>query len=157
MSELSFHELRVTEVSPLSDDAVGWDWFSVQLDEGTVLMIAQLRTASGAVAGDFEGTIAFADGRQQPLRSSDFDLIVTDEWTSSTTGITYPSGWEIRIPEHDLELTVVPLIPDQEMQVNYVYWEGAVEVVAQLAGRPLSGRGYVELTGYGESDGGVQR
>ena len=142
--------------SSLSADTVGWDWFSVQLEDGTALMFAQLRTVGGNRSGDVEGTIAYADGRQEVIRSSDSDLTVTGEWTSPATDITYPSGWEFSMPDHDLELTVTPLIPDQEMQVSYVYWEGAVEVAAQMAGRPLAGRGYVELTGYGAQPNTVQ-
>ncbi len=138
--------------SALSADAVGWDWFSLQLDGGEALMFAQIRTADGRAVGDFQGALMAADGAQQALAASALTLAVTDEWTSPRTGIVYPSGWRVTIPDHGLALTVTPLVRDQEMQVSYRYWEGAVAVSGTAHGEPVSGRGYVELTGYGDPD-----
>jgi predicted secreted hydrolase len=133
--------------SSLSEDALGWDWFSIQLDNGAQLMFAQIRKADGGVIGEFEGTLVLPDGSQESLASSDFDLTVLDQWTSSYSGATYPSGWALSIPNHDIDLKVEPLIEDQEMQVSYVYWEGAVDADGTMMGEAVSGSGYVELTG----------
>jgi predicted secreted hydrolase len=56
----------------------------------------------------------------------------------------------LSIPKLELAVTIEPLIADQEMQVSFVYWEGAIEVVGALEEAPIRGKGYVELTGYGE-------
>jgi predicted secreted hydrolase len=48
----------------------------------------------------------------------------------------------------DLDLTVVPLLADQELPLSLRYWEGAVAATGTHAGRPVTARGYVELTGY---------
>ncbi len=135
--------------SSLSEDSVGWDWFSVQLDNGAKLMFAQIRTVDGGVIDDFKGTLVMPDGSQASLTSSDVNLDVLDQWTSSYSGATYPSGWVVSIPEYELELTVDPLIADQEMKVSYVYWEGAVDATGRMMGEDVNGSGYVELTGYG--------
>lgn len=142
--------------SALSANAVGWDWFSLQLENGAVLMVAQIRTQEGGAIGEFAGTLVLADGSQTYLTNDDFVLENRDEWTSPTTGITYPSGWRLTAPAYDLELEIDPLIRDQEMHVSYVYWEGAVEATGSMAGAPVRGRGYVELTGYGNV-GGIHR
>ena len=103
------------------------------------------------------GTLRWPDGRQASIGSADFTLEPTGQWTSPTTNITYPSGWKIALPALDIALTVQPLIADQEMDVSFVYWEGAVSVTGQWQGKPVSGRGYVELTGYGEGSSAYQR
>lgn len=143
--------------SALSEDALGWDWFSLQLEDGSALMLAQLRTRDGGAERSFEGTWLAAGGEQTVIGSDDFTLEVLGEWTSSNTGIAYPSGWRITLPQQGLILTITPLAVDQEMQTSYVYWEGAVRAEGELGGQPISGRGYVELTGYGGAQNGSTR
>lgn len=171
---LGDHSVRVTGrswmdhefgTSALSANALGWDWFSVQLDpvqpddriqsaDGLALMFARIRTADGGALGEFEGTLLQPDGTQQPIAAGDFTLDVLDQWTSPRTGITYPSGWRLHLPAYNLELTLIPVVRDQEMDVSFVYWEGAVTVTGTQAGAPVQGRGYVELTGYGSRAAG---
>ena len=143
--------------SALSANAVGWDWFSVQLENGAVLMFAQVRTADGGAAPDFEGTYLAPDGTQRSIGATDFTVTPLDEWTSPDTAITYPSGWQVAFPALKLVLTLTPLLRDQEMDVSFVYWEGAVTVTGTLAGDGVQGVGYVELTGYGQASGAYQR
>jgi predicted secreted hydrolase len=142
--------------SALSADAEGWDWFSMQLDNGAVLMLYNIRMTDGAVA-KAKGTLAWPDGTQQALTADDFTLEVTGEWTSDRTGITYPSGWQVTLPAHNATLDLQPLIPDQEMDVSFVYWEGAIDSSGMWEGKPVTGQGYVELTGYGQQSAGYQR
>ena len=141
--------------SALSQDAVGWDWFAVTLENDVVLMFAEIRTESGSSQAIFEGTLSFPAGRQLAIMPDDFELTVTGQWTSPDSGIVYPSGWRVTFPQHEIELTIEPLIDDQEMDVAFAYYEGATVVRGTMKGEPLAGRGYVELTGYGE--GGFQR
>ncbi len=143
--------------SALSENAVGWDWFSAQLDNGAALMFAQIRTVDGKQIGDFEGTLVLADGRHETIGAQDLEIEILDRWTSDATGITYPSGWQVSIPKYALELRFDPLIAAQEMAVSYVYREGAVEVDGTMDNEPVAGQGYVELTGYGAGQSGYQR
>ena len=141
--------------SALSGDAVGWDWFAVTLDNDVVLMFAEVRTLSGASQEIFEGTLSFPDGRQVSIQPDDFTLTPTEQWTSPASGTVYPGGWRVTFPRHEIELTIDPLIDDQEMDVAFTYYEGATVVRGTMNGEPVAGRGYVELTGYGEN--GFQR
>ena len=143
--------------SALSANAVGWDRFSVQLENGAALMFAQVRTDDGGVVPDFAGTYLTPDDTQQPVSARDFAVTALDKWTSPDTGITYPSGWQVELPALDLALTLEPLVRDQEMDVSFVYWEGAVTVAGTAAGAPVQGVGYVELTGYGQASAAYQR
>ncbi len=143
--------------SALSANAVGWDWFSIQLADGAALMFAQVRTDDGGVLPEFEGTYIAADGTRQKITASDLTLTALDEWTSPRTGFRYPSGWQIELPTFDIVLTVEPLLDDQEMEVSFVYWEGAVTIDGTIADAAVQGVGYVELTGYGQQAGQYQR
>lgn len=133
----------------LSSAAVGWDWFSLQLDDGTALMVFQIRRSDGSIEPASSGTLVTPSGEITHLSQDQIQIEVIRTWTSPHSGGTYPSGWHIRIPGAELELTVVPLIADQEWNASSVYWEGAVEATGQHAGRVVAGYGYVELTGYG--------
>lgn len=143
--------------SALSANAVGWDWFSVQLENGAVLMFAQVRTADGGVIPQFEGTYVTAAGVHEKISAADLTLKTLGHWTSPRTNITYPAGWQIQIPRLMIELTVEPVINDQEMEVSFVYWEGAATIAGTIDDEAVQGVGYVELTGYGQQAGQYQR
>jgi predicted secreted hydrolase len=129
----------------------GWDWFSLQLDDGTDLMLNVIRNANNEISIVY-GTHVAPDGSFRHLTASDFEISVLGKWTSPKTGITYPSGWRavLRTPEIDLRIT--PVIQDQELDTrrstSMVYWEGAQSIVGTSGGRPVAGQGYVELVGY---------
>jgi len=143
--------------SALTAGAVGWDWFSIQFDNGAILMLYEIRLANGGVNPDVKGTLIWPEGTQQLVTEDDFVLTPTGSWTSPHTGVRYPSGWRLTLPELDIDLAIEPLIPDQEMNVSFVYWEGAIEVRGSMRGEAVSGRGYAELTGYGEQGAAYQR
>ncbi|MBK7782482.1 MAG: carotenoid 1,2-hydratase [Ardenticatenia bacterium] len=134
--------------SALGARQTGWDWFSLQLDDGRDLMLFQLREHGGGVAASSSGSLIAADGRVRPLGRSDFDLTVTDRWTSPRSGARYPSGWRLAIPSASLDLVLEPQLADQELAVGLRYWEGTVRVTGRGADGPLTGYGYAELTGY---------
>jgi predicted secreted hydrolase len=129
----------------------GWDWFSAQLDDGTDVMLYLIRDAAGNTLR-VDGSIVGPGGELTVLGEGDFTIAVDGEWTSPETGTTYPSGWTIAIPHHELSMTIRPSLPDQELDTRattgVIYWEGEVLVAAMHRGRPVAGFGYTELTGY---------
>lgn len=139
------HEYSTSALGP---EQTGWDWFSIQLDNDTELMVFQLRRSDGSIDAFSSGALIAPDGATTPLGPDDFSLAVTDTWRSPRSGGEYPSGWRLQVPRAQLDLTITPHIKDQEMQVSYVYWEGAVRVEGTAAGQRVTGNGYVELTGY---------
>jgi len=141
--------------SALGPKAVGWDWFSLQLGDGRELMIFEIRRTDGSREGASGGTFVAQDGRTRRLRSADFEITVLERWKSPHARADYPARWKVRVTSEGLELDVEPLVSDQEMRTSFVYWEGAVSVSGTSRGRPLTGRGYVELTGYARSMQGV--
>lgn len=131
----------------LASDQQGWDWFALQLDDGSALMFYALRKRSGARDPFSAGTWIAPDGSARHVASTDVDIEVLDRWHSPRGG-AYPSRWRLRVPALDLELELRPVLADQELDTTPRYWEGAVDVSGRRAGRGIAGRGYVELTGY---------
>ncbi len=140
---------REWSTSALASDQVGWDWLALQLADGTDLMLYNIRKSDGTADENSSGTLSAANGEAIRLKREDFDIVVNSTWESPQGG-TYPSAWTLRVPAQDLELNVVPVIADQELFTTVRYWEGAVDVSGVRGGEPVSGRGYVELTGYAD-------
>lgn len=137
--------------SQLSEEQVGWDWFALRLDDGRDLMLYALRDRRGE-AGVRNGSLVRPGGGVRLLEAADWSVRPLSTWTSGVTGATYPARWRIEIPSEGLALVVVPDFPEQENVARTprapFYWEGSVSVLDGAGGR--AGRGYVELTGYGE-------
>jgi len=133
--------------SALSAEQQGWDWFALQLSDNSELMFYNIRSNDGSQDEHSAGTWISASGEVRHLSRNDVVIIVTGEWVSPEGGI-YPAGWDIGIPQLDLELSVAPIIENQELFTTVRYWEGAVDVVGRRKGITVKGRGYVELTGY---------
>ena len=131
----------------LSPNQSGWDWFALQLDDGTALMFYALRRRGGGRDPYSAGTWVESSGEAHSLTSAAVETEVTDHWTTGD-GVRYPAGWRVRIPSLGLDVAVRPVLADQELETTPRYREGAVEVNGERAGRALHGRGYVELVGY---------
>lgn len=139
---------REWSTSALSPGVVGWDWFSLQLDDGRELLFYRLRRADGTSTPESGGSLVAADGTVTPLSRESVTLTSLGTWKSPATGATYPVRWRLAVPTAGLELEITPLLESQELDLSVRYWEGAVEATGAAAGGPISGRGYLELTGY---------
>lgn len=126
----------------------GWDWFSAQLSDGSELMLFQLR---GAAPGSNAGTLIKPDGSVISLSAADFKLTAGEVWRSPSSA-DYPLQWQIEIPAHGLTLQCRAAMPNQEFSAASTpglgYWEGAVDYSGQSQGQPITGSGYLEMTGY---------
>jgi predicted secreted hydrolase len=131
----------------LDPNQEGWDWFALQLADGSALMLYSLRLRGGGSDAASGGTWLAPDGSARSLDSRAYQLEVQDHW-SSPRGGRYPSRWRVRVPPLGLELDVEPVLADQELDTQPRYWEGAVDVRGTRGSVPVSGRGYVELVGY---------
>lgn len=118
----------------------GWDWFGIQLDGDREIMVFSVRVdGAEALAG---GTYVDAGCASTELGAGEVEIHPLGEWTSPHTGCTYPAGWTLRVG--DLDLTILPVMGDQELDATIVrYWEGMSDVTGDA-----TGRAYVELSGY---------
>lgn len=135
----------------LEREQQGWDWFSLQLDDGTDVMLFQLRRADGSVDAHSSGTVVKPGQPSRRLGPADFSLSPARVWASPASGAKYPVEWSIRAPAEGLDLRVTPVVDGQELtgeRSRVSYWEGAIDVAGTRAGQPVTGRGYLEMTGY---------
>ena len=136
----------------LREDQVGWDWFSIQLDNQTELMLYLMRRKDGSVDPYSSGTLVSANGATKHLALKDFQVGVSERWKSPNSNANYPMKWKVIIPGEDIELEITPAFHDQELITNrstrVTYWEGAVQIRGKVRGQVVIGDGYVEMTGY---------
>jgi len=131
---------------------VGWDWFAVQLDNDQELTLYRLREQAGKVSSFSSGSYVDRQGHLRFLSSTDFSLTPGDPWLSPHSGARYPLAWQISVPSLGLTLSARTDLPDQELwspaSLTPPYWEGAVHYRGTMQGAPVTGLGYLELTGY---------
>ncbi|MBS3907969.1 MAG: carotenoid 1,2-hydratase [Syntrophaceae bacterium] len=131
---------------------IGWDWFSIQMENRIELMFYQVRHQNGKPDPYSSGTIIFPDGRSEHLPLREFQIEILAQWRSEKSKAVYPSRWKIKVPRYGIELNLSPTIKDQELiteaSTRVTYWEGSVKVEGKYQGNSIKGRGYAELTGY---------
>jgi predicted secreted hydrolase len=130
----------------------GWDWFAINLGDGTDIMLSLVRDREGGYPLVY-GTLVQPDGTVRHLDRDAFIVTVGDRWRSPATGADYPAAWTVALPGEGLRIDLKPTVPDQELDTRattgVVYWEGSQRVTAERNGRAIGGQAYVELTGYG--------
>jgi predicted secreted hydrolase len=138
----------------LGENQVGWDWFSIQLDNNTELMLYLMRRKDGSIDPYSSGTLVKADGTTKHLKLNDYRLEVLDHWKSRQSSAKYPIKWTVKIPSEEIAVEITPAFAEQELITNrstrVTYWEGAASVQGLFRRRPIAGQGYVEMTGYAE-------
>jgi predicted secreted hydrolase len=135
--------------SQLGRGHVGWDWVCLQWDDGAELMLYRMRLENGEADPASSGTWIAPDGTTKHLPASDFQITPVEFWQSKMTGGRYPVAWKIAIPGEKIEFTLKRALDDQELRIDPItYWEGAIDANGTRDGQPITGRGYLELTGY---------
>ncbi len=139
------HEWATNQLGPHQK---GWDWFSLQLDDGTELMLFQIRTDSRRDPHS-GGTFVLTDGSGRAIKNADFQLEPNAWWESPETKGKYPVGWRLAVPKLALDLKIRARLDPQELASQpFAYWEGAVEAAGKREGKAIRGTGYLEMTGY---------
>ena len=146
------HEFSTSQLQP---NQVGWDWISLQMEDGTEWMLYQLRLAGGGRDPYSSGSFVGADGRVTHLSAEDFQMEPLTEWPSPHSGTRYPIRWRVRVPRLGLDAEIIAAMPNQELlakeTAGVIYWEGSITASGQRNGNPIQGRGYLEMTGYASS------
>ena len=143
------HEFSTNQLEP---EQTGWDWVSLQIDDGTEWMLFDLRRRDGTRDRHSAGSFVDERGRVTALRDSDFEMTPLEEWSSPATKARYPIRWRIRVPRFGLDVEIAAAMPNQELitkeTTGVIYWEGSISLQGTRGGKPVNGRGYLEMTGY---------
>lgn len=138
--------------APLEETLAGWDWFSLQLNDQTELMVYLLRLRKGGYHPASAGTLVGPFGEAYPLSMGDLKIEVLDTWTSRRTGAVYPCRWRLYVIPFNMELTLFSNVQDQELitraSTQGIYWEGSISAEGSKGKHSLKGQGYAEMTGY---------
>jgi predicted secreted hydrolase len=137
----------------LDKDEVGWDWLSLQLADNTELMLYRLRHKDGGVDPFSSGTYVDTNGKSTYLSVRDFSMgPLGESYTSAVTKAVYPIAWKVSVPALGLELQLKTPLASQELasgnNAGLSYWEGAIDISGTRGGTPITGLGYLEMTGY---------
>lgn len=131
---------------------LGWDWFSLQLDDGSDLMVYEMRRASGDPDPRSSGTFVAPGRTVTRLGAGDYALTPGRRWTSPSSGASYPVTWSVTAPSLGIALEIEAVIDAQELETGestgVTYWEGAIDVSGTREGAAVRGQGYLEMTGY---------
>lgn len=133
--------------SALSSEQVGWDWFALQFADGSELMFYNIRSRDGSTDEMSAGKFIARDGSATSLSKDEVDIEILRQWQSPAGG-SYPAQWRLAIESLGIDVELTPVMDDQELATAVRYWEGAIDLRGTRQGELLSGRGYVELTGY---------
>jgi predicted secreted hydrolase len=144
----------------LEEEQVGWDWFSIQLDDGRDLMLFEIRRRDGTIDPRSSATMIEADGSASHIPFGELSLTSSETWRSSESSATYPLAWMIDLPGYGMRLNVKAAFDAQELRTTdstgVTYWEGSVTVDGVAGDKRVQGRGYLEMTGYtGQSMGAI--
>jgi predicted secreted hydrolase len=131
----------------------GWDWYSLQLQNDTEIMLYFIRAANGTITTTY-GDVIDASGQSHQFSPRSIKTTVLAHWTSPITKATYPSGWRLAIDDAHWQgnVTITPVLKNQQLvtcqSTGNTYWEGAVTIQGQQRNQAIRGQGYMELTGY---------
>ena len=139
---------REWATNQLAPEQAGWNWFAIQLSDGSDIMLYQMRLRHGGIDSHSNGKWIATDGATANLAVDEFQLSPEKYWMSPASKANYPVEWKLTIPKLNLDLEVTPAIEDQELNLAVVYWEGSIRLKGRRAGQPVDGVGYMELTGY---------
>lgn len=147
------HQWLNTNSLIIGDDQekiIGWDWFGINLDNGTDIIIFILKNANTNQVIHSQ-TVLLING-EGPVSLPGLHTEPLEFWESPRTHIKYPVSWKIENSELGLSLTYKPTIQNQEISVSGLarsVWEGIGKITGTMAGVEVSGMARAEFYGYG--------
>lgn len=146
-------EMQAARRAKKENDAIGWNWLSAQLDDGTDVTVYPLvHLKTGQSAGSWAIVV---DPKGNRSAHHDLKFEALESWQSTQTFFEYPVKWRCEIPQAGIELDVRAAFHDQEF-ITLVskpsFWEGRVEIEGRLRGKSVKGVGFVERSGFAPFD-----
>jgi predicted secreted hydrolase len=132
---------REWSTSALSADQSGWDWFSLQFDDGQELMYYRLRDQNGNAHPNSDGNWTDQEAQQRRILPGEIELEEMTSWRAPN-GVDYTTEWQLEYAGQ--RWVIRALLEDQFMDLSVAYWEGAVEILDPVT-RARMGQGYLEM------------
>ena len=136
-----------------NSEAMGWDWFSLHLDDGSKLMAFRMHAMnenmknSKSKHSEIFTTASYIakNGTKETIEQANVSITPTAYETinEGESARSVPTAWRIQIPEKDIDLSIRPFKESQWNNSLFPYYEGRVEIKGSH-----SGSGFMELTGY---------
>ncbi|MFZ8168045.1 lipocalin-like domain-containing protein [Alteromonas macleodii] len=136
-----------------NSEAMGWDWFSLHLDDGSKLMAFRMHAMnenmknSKSKHSEIFTTASYIaeNGKKETIDQANVSITPTAYETinEGKSARAVPTAWRIQIPEKDIDLSIRPFKESQWNNSLFPYYEGRVEIKGSH-----SGSGFMELTGY---------
>jgi geranylgeranyl pyrophosphate synthase/predicted secreted hydrolase len=128
---------------------IAWNWAAVQLEDGRDISAYSLvRVADGEILYQW-AIVSAQNGAWRAYKTMQLDPLAS--WRSKRTFYDYPTRWRLQIPEAAIDLSIDAAFEDQELMTTIskpAFWEGRTEIRGTWGGRPVSGVGYVERSGF---------
>ncbi len=137
-------------VSPVEFSGIfeTYEWFCVQLDNGDDIMISNIYDLGYNLPhNELYGRVQYSDADGNFKNTFDWIFTRTGYWQDPESGHYMSMGWELEVPEWDMELTLTPEFKQQMVKfpLNGDFWEGSIAVTGTLKGDPVTGRAFGEL------------
>ena len=144
-----------SEIMP--EQARGWDWIGINLNDGGALMAFRMRGTDGNALYS-AATLRRGDGSVRTLAPHELRFEPSREWRSPRSGASYPVEWLLHLDgagsDTAKRFRIMPLMDDQELDsrrsTGAIYWEGAVRLMEELGAVEEVWKGYLEMTGYAD-------
>jgi len=138
----------------LDPEQIGWDWLSIQLDNGEEIMLYGIRMKDGSLSEFSSGTLIDVNGKSIHLKKNEFIMTPLRYWISPVTKASYPIVWTVEIPARGYKLSIAAALENSELNIRSIgridYWEGAINITGSKQNEPLKGNGFLEMTGYAQ-------
>ncbi|WP_339916394.1 lipocalin-like domain-containing protein [Yeosuana marina] len=126
-----------------------YEWFSLQLDNGTDLNLWNIFTADRTIPNDAKYKImsAYVDDSNQ-YTISDFEIERLEYFVTPDNQKRYSKKWRLTSTSKNIDLTITANHTDSEVnitQLSFRFFEGSVSVSGTINGTTVSGVGFAEL------------
>lgn len=141
------------EESSFKQEDVAWNWCALQLDDGSDVTAYSMVDVGEDRQGDgqLDQRVLVVDPQGKRFEWLEMALKPLDEWRSTRTFNGYPTKWSLKVPDAGIDLVIEAAFEDQEfitLVSKPAFWEGSVSVTGTVGGQAVTGRGWVERSGF---------
>lgn len=144
------HQWGPFVVSPVTVGKVfeSYEWFCVQLEDGTDLMISNIYDRQNRLPlTRGYGGVDLVNSKGESKTTLEREFVRTGYWQDPVSGSFMSMGWKLNVPKWNLKLDLKPDFLDQMVRfpLNGDFWEGSISVSGTINGKKVKGKAFGEL------------